>query len=258
MKLTKNKTAQCLFIALSLSVSTAAHADFGISVGVTNSNNEYKKSKKKKVELDALLGLQYRGEKFNMDKGVISYDFTDSNKYGLEVIATSRNGGFKAKDSNTFKGMKERDGSLDIGGRAIIDTGFLGSVVIDVTKDFNKSKGFEAGVKLGGISPHAPHWTGERTIKVAPTAGLRFKSKKMVDYYYGVKGSEATSSRKAYKGKSAITPFLGIEAQANMTKHFTLHGGLGVMKQGSAIRNSPLTSDKKYQGVASIGVTYWF
>lgn len=258
MKLTKNKTAQCLFIALSLGVPAVAHADFGLSLGASGSHNEYKKSNKEKAELDVLLGLEYRGEKFNMDKGVMSYDFTDSNKYGLEVIVTSKNEGFDAKDRDIFKGMKDRNASVDIGGRAIIDTGVLGSAVIDVTKDFSRNKGFEAGVKLGGLSPHAPHWTGERTFKVSPTAGFRFKSKKTVDYYYGVKSSEATSTRKAYKGKSAITPFLGVEAQANMTKHFTLHGGLGVMRHGSAIRNSPLTSNKKYQGVASVGVTYWF
>lgn len=251
----KIKVTKAIVTAVLLGASASASADFGVSAGVNNYNKEYKGSK----SASFTAGPAYRGDKFNIDKGVFSYDFLDSNQYGLEAILTAKNGGYKSSDSDTFKGMDKRKASVDVGARAIIDTGtFLGSAVVDVTKDLRLSHGISAGVKLGGISPHAPHWTGEKTVYIVPTVGFRYDSKKTVDYFYGVKSSEATSSRKAYNGKSTFSPFIGVEGQANLSKHFTLHGGLGVKKQGNGIRNSPLTRDNKYQGVASLALTYWF
>lgn len=253
MKFKKKNTVQLLIVAISFSLPAAAHADFGVSVGAGNAE-EYKGLDD---EARILLGLEYRGDKFNMGKGGISYDFTDSNKYAVEALISSKNSGYEDKDSKTLKGMDDRDPSIDIGGRVIVDTG-LGPAVIELTKDVNASKGYEAGIKLGGIAPHAPHWTGEREVKFAAAAGLRYQSKKVVDYYYGVKNSEVTASRKAYKGKSAITPYIGVEAQANLTKHISINGDIGVTRRANSIRNSPLIDDDKYQAVANIGFTYWF
>lgn len=255
MKIIVKKTLPLLAIATSLSLlSPIAHADWGVGLNAGGGSKVYKNEKNKFIGL----GINYRGDKFNIDKGTMSYDLTNSNDYALEVIATSNNLGFVAKDNKTFKGMSKRKTSIDIGARAIIDTGLMGSAVIDVTKDVHASKGFEANIKLGGISPHAPHWTGEKTVNVAAVAGLNYKSAKVVDYHYGVKASEATSTRAAYKAKSALTPYVGVEAQANMNKNFTINGGIGFAKRAKSIRNSSITNDKKYDFGANVGFTYWF
>lgn len=230
-----------------------AHADFGIRAGVANTN-DYKNLDH---DVSVLVGLEYRGEKFNISKEGISYDFTNSNKYAIEALLTSKNSGHEDKDSKTFKDMDDRNPSLDIGGRVIVDTG-IGPAVFDVTKDVNASKGYEAGIKFGGIAPHAPHWTGKKEVKFAAAASLQYQSKDVVDYYYGVKNSEVATGRKAYKGKSALTPYIGIEAQANLTKHISINADLGVTKRASSIIDSPLTDDKEYQAIAKIGFTYWF
>jgi outer membrane scaffolding protein for murein synthesis (MipA/OmpV family) len=154
--------------------------------------------------------------------------------------------------------MTERDLSIDLGGRVIVETGFLGTAVVDVTKDIHSSKGIDAGIKFGGIAPNAPHWTGEKQVTVAAVGGVRYQSDKVIDQYFGVKNTEVTADRSAYKGKSATTPFIGFEAQANLTPHITIDGGLGVSKTATSIRNSALTDDKKYALAADIGFTYWF
>ena len=256
MKCNNSHQKSTLLIALSLSLlSTVSYADWGVRLGANNELKQYDVSKNK---INAGLGLEYRGDKFNMSNDGISYDLTNSDKHAIELLLTSKNDGFKASDDKLFKGMSERDASINIGARGIIDTGMLGNAVIDATRDVNASKGFEVGLKLGGISPHAPHWTGERKVKVAAMGGLRYQSAKVADYYYGVKNSEATASRKAYKAKSAVTPYIGVDAQANLTKHITLDGGLVVSKRAKSIRNSPLTNNKKYQLGANIGLSYWF
>ena len=253
MSLQKNKSMKAIVSAVLLGLAASASADYGVSIGTYN--GEYKKGAKANISI----GPAYRGDKFNIDRGVFSYDFLDSNQIGLEAVLSSKNGGYKSGDHKTFKGMDKRKASVDAGARAIIDTGtFLGSAVVDVTKDFRLSHGISADMKLGGVSPHAPHWTGEKTFYVVPTAGVRYDSKKTVDYFYGVKASEATSNRKAYKGKSSFSPYIGVEGQANLSQHFTVNGSVRVMKRGNGIRNSPLTSNKKYQGVAELGLTYWF
>lgn len=253
MKLKTKNTKQLLIVAISLSLSAVAHADFGIRAE-TGKVEEYKDPDK---DVQLLLGLEYRGEKFNMGKSGISYDFTNSNKYAAEVLLSSKNYGYEASDSKTFSGMKKRNPSLDLGGRFIMDTR-VGPAVLDVTKDVNSSKGFEAALKLGGITPHAAHWTGERNVTVAPAIGVRYQSAKTVDYFYGVKKTEATSARSAYKGKSAVTPFIGLEAQANITPHFSVNADLGVSKRAKSIKDSPLTNNKDHELGANIGITYWF
>ena len=255
MKLTNTQKAvtQRLVAAITVALSINAYADFGISANVAN-ENDYKDLDDK---ASLSLGIEYRGDNFNMGKDGISYEFIDAGKYTVELLATSKNHGFEAKDGKNFTGMDKRKTSIDLGGRVIVNTG-IGPVTLDATRDVNASKGYEAGIKVGGIAPHPPHWTGERMLTVAAAAGLRYQSKKVVDYYYGVKNAEATASREAYQGKSAITPYLGIEAQADLTKHMSITGNLGVTKQPNAIRNSPLAQDKEYQPEAKVGFTYWF
>ncbi len=255
MKINNHKLLATTAIAISFGLLTSvASADWGVGIAAGGGNKVYKNESNKRIGI----GINYRGENFNIDKGTMSYDLTNSNGYALEVIATSNNGGFESKDNKTFKGMGKRKTSIDIGGRAIIDTGIMGTGVIEVTKDVHASKGFEANIKLGGISPHAAHWVGQKQVNIVPVIGLNYKSAKVVDYHFGVKNSEATSTRAAYKGKSAITPYIGIEAQANMSKNFTIEAGLGLSKRASSIRNSSITNDRKYDLGASVGFTYWF
>ncbi len=261
-KLTIKSDKTLLIIAASFALlSTPTYADWGVGMDISNEPTQYKDSENKKTykRLQGFLNLQHRGDKFNMDRD-ISYDFTNSNKYAVEAFATFKNQGFKAKDNKTFKGMGKRKTSTDIGVRIIADTGSLGlgSVVFDATKDVHASKGFEAKLKVGGIAPHAPHWTGEKKFTVSTVASLKYQSSKVVDYYYGVKSSEATATRKAYKGKSAVTPYLGVEAQANITPNFSINGGIGFEKRAKSIRNSSITTDRKYLPSANVNFTYWF
>jgi len=250
----KNKKVLLAASIATLLLSNYAYADFGVGAGAST-NNGYKDLDDKGV---LSLGIEYRGDKFNLGRDGISYDFTNSNKYATELLLTSNNYGHRPKYSKkTFGGMDKRKTSIDIGGRVIVDTG-VGPAVFEATKDVHKSKGYEVGLKLGGIAPHAPHWTGKRQVTISPAVGVRYQSSKVANYYYGVKGSEATATRKAYKAKSAVTPFVGLEAQANISPHFSVNADLGVAKRAKSIRNSPLTSDKKYQLGAQLGFTYWF
>lgn len=257
-------TNQSTFTTALLSVSvllgglapTVVHADWSLGLNAYKDNESYR-DKKYKYGL-AILNPKYRGDKFNLDNGTASYDFTNSSDSAIEAIVSNHHSGFRSKDGKTFKGMKKRKPSLDVGARGILNTGVVGPAVVEVTRDFYASKGYEVNAKLGGITPHAPHWTGKREVKVAAMGGVRYQSAKTVDYYYGVKSAESTANRNRYSAKSALTPYIGVEGQVNLSQHVSFDGGLTVSKRADSIRKSPLTNNKKYDVGVNIGFSYWF
>ncbi len=125
-----------------------AHADFGLTLGADNQSQRYDNTKN---DATALLGVEYRGKNFNIDRKGISYDLTDSEnftkKYAIEAILKSKNRGYEADDGRTFTGMDDRDDSVDIGARAVAKTNY-GPVILEMTRDLNASKGYEADLRL--------------------------------------------------------------------------------------------------------------
>ena len=234
-----------------------AHADWGATLELDNEVDRYKKDRRSNNTASLGLGVEYRGEKFNIDSDTISYDFSNKEKYAIEVILKTKNRGFEASDRKIFAGLSERRDSIDVGARGIVNTK-LGPIVMDVTRDLHASKGHDVDIRLGGIAPHSKHWNGKRELKLAGLVGLRYQSEKVVDYHYGVKSNEATASRASYKAKAATTPYVGVEAQFNFNKHVSINAGVVYERRDDAIRNSPLTNEKKDDVLGTIGLTYWF
>jgi len=231
-----------------------AQADWGVSVGANNSQERYKDPKAAAI---ADFEIEYRGEKFNVDRNAVSYDFTNSKQYAIEAILKNNIRGFDADDHKSFNGLKDRDDSIDVGVRGIYNTGF-GPVILEMTRDVNASKGYGADLRIGGIEPHANHWDGKQELKIVGLAGVKYQSDKVIDYHYGVRTNEATATRSAYKGKAATTPYIGFESQFNINKKVTLNAGVIYERRDDSIRNSPLTNQKKSDVLLNLGVTYWF
>jgi len=253
MKITTRRKTLLVTASLMTLVSSV-QADVGITIGADNEINRYEDVKN---DASLLAGIEYRGEKFNIDKEAVSYDFTNSESYAIEAIVKQNNRGFKASDGNLFKGLSKRHDSIDIGARGIIRSTY-GPAIIEVTRDVNASKGYEADLRFGGLYPHNKHWNGKRELSVSPFIGVKYQSDKVVDYHYGVKNNEATVSRSAYTGKAATTPYIGIESQLNLTKRISMQAGLVYEKRDDAIKNSPLTNKKDDDVLFNLGITYWF
>ena len=244
--------------ALFALLPTTASAEWGLGVSMETTQSMYKNNKKgTEIDINATPNVEYRGDRLNLHNGTLSYSVIKADKYVIDVLTTSKNNGYQAKDKNIFKGMKERKASLDMGVRLRADTPYI-PVSLAVTKDIYKVKGTEIGLSLGGIKTSDKHWAGKRSVSIAPVLGANWQSKKVVDYYYGVKNSEATATRKAYKGKAAITPFVGLEAEAKLSKHFSLTGGAKYKHLPRAIRNSSITKNGSGDYQVNLGLSYWF
>ncbi|MCK5813188.1 MAG: MipA/OmpV family protein [Cocleimonas sp.] len=240
--------------------SGIASADWGIGLSGSTVQSEYKHKGKSDSDVGLIVNLhpEYRGERLNLNREGATYNIIKADKYALEVVGKANIRGYKAKDLEVLKGMKERKGSLDAGVRLTAKMPYL-PISLSATTDISRShKGQEVGLKVGGIQPSSTYWTGKRNVSIAAVSGLDWKSKKVVDYYYGVKESEVTADRKAYKGKAAFTPYLGFETEAKLSRHLSITGGATYKHLPKEIRNSPLTRDKKSNYQMNLGVSYWF
>ena len=200
--------------------------------------------------------LEYRGEKFNLDFKSVSYSIYHSGTYNFEIIGKQIYSGYDSSDSSALKGMKDRDGSFDVGGRASVRTPY-GLLSLHVVSDvLGEHKGQEVDLRFG-----APFYqrlwstSGEAQLGLTLSQGVRWQSKDVIDHFYGVKSSEVSSTRHAYDGNSALIPYIGLEPTLSY-EDFTIDGGLRYEWLPSEITDSPIASGNKLR--VRLGLTYWF
>lgn len=229
--------------------SAKGHAEFGFSA--TTHSSHYKGK-------DGYLNLspQYRGEKVNLDESSLSYAIKDSDKYRVELLGQVEARGYDSDSSAEFKGMDDRDPSLGIGGRFSKKTPY-GELSATVTRDISSTHNGEEIDLRFGPKPYETPWQGKRELDVGFLAGVKWQSSDVIDYYYGVKPSEVTNTRSEYKGKTAITPYIGAKAEAVLSKHFTAHANVIYTDLPKEISDSPIV-DGDNDVALTAGLTYWF
>ena len=264
MKPIKNNSLLLTATAISLLILTtstqAAEQSnrFGIGLFADSERSIYDgHSGSDELKMEGTIAFQYRGEKFNADEKSASYKFFDNQKYQIEVIGNHGERGYQASDSSNLTGMSERKSSIDLGGRVSTKTG-MGTVSFEATTDVSgRHKGQEADLKISqGLFRQGPK-ASPRSVSVDLEAGVKWQSNEVVDYYYGVKGSEATATRSAYAGKDAITPYVGLTARTNIMKHVTFDIGAVYKHYPDEITNSTIV-DKDHDVKFNAGLTYWF
>ncbi|MGB1311958.1 MAG: MipA/OmpV family protein [Leucothrix sp.] len=263
MNSTKTKTLM-LSAAIGLSLMSAnTQADeqpnrFGIGLFADNSLSIYDgHADDNELKMSGGINFQYRGENFNLDENTASYKFFDNDKYNIEIIGAFEDRGYQASESKKLLGMDNRSNSVGLGGRLSTKTN-LGTVSLAATGDVsNKHKGKEVDLKVSqGLFRKGPK--GEpRSLSVELQAGVKWQSDDVVDYYYGVKSSEATATRAAYSGQDAITPYVGVTARTNLMERVTFDVGMIYKHYPDEISKSPIV-DKDHDLELKTGLTYWF
>jgi outer membrane protein len=97
----------------------------------------------------------------------------------------------------------------------------------------------------------------ERKFQVTPHASMIRQDAKLVDYYYGVRASEATAARPEYKGKSTTETQFGVRFGYLMTPNQKFILDVSDAHFGSGITNSPIV-DKKTTPAFQLGYLYSF
>jgi outer membrane scaffolding protein for murein synthesis (MipA/OmpV family) len=158
--------------------------------------------------------------------------------------------GYKGSDSWALTGMSHRKESVWLGGVVEWDAGW-GDVSASWTGDASgRSKGQQVGLALERDIPLG-------ALQFTPRIAATWQDRDFVDYYYGVRASEARPGRAAYAGKSAINTELGVRAQYSLTPKQTVFLDLSANRVGSAIQDSPIV-DRTWLPAVRAGYLYRF
>ena len=171
---------------------------YGIGIGV--SQEIYKGYDRRFIPLPI---LGYRGDKLSIYGPFISYELLELSDLEMVIKTAPRFQGFDESDSDIFKGMTERDISMDVGADIKyerenwkLSVGFMHDL-------FNKSDGYELSAKVAKAFRFGP-------VFVEPNLSVSHLDNNHVNYYYGVRENEISKDRDFYQGKSALNKTIGV------------------------------------------------
>jgi outer membrane protein len=194
--------------------------------------------------------VNYVGDRLSMVGGTLSYKLLTSNGLELSVIGQGRDEGFDADDSNAVAGMDQREGGFDAGLNLTVG-GLWGAVQVSMLSDITEtSEGSELDLRYG-----YPLQSGLWTLE--PAIGATWKSKQLVDYYYGVADSEARLGRSAYQGEAALNTYAEFVVAYKLSRQWMLVGGVEVSQLDDSIKNSPII-DEDYELTSYSAMLYSF
>nr|WP_254609839.1 MipA/OmpV family protein [Burkholderia lata] len=155
--------------------------------------------------------------------------------------------GYKGSDAPILNGMENRRGAFWYGPALSWGTGFgtlSGTFLFGGNKGERAKIGFEKAFALGQFS-------------ITPHIGAEWLSNKYVDYYYGVRPSEARAGRAAYSAGSTVNVSAGTRIDYRPTKQQTIFLDVGVSRLGDAITDSPIVG-RRFVPEARVGYMYRF
>ncbi len=179
-----------------------------------------------------------RYKDFYSDGTSFGYIFRELKQANLELSAVlkPRFMGYHSDDSATLAGMEDREWSLDGGLRVAWDNDYF-------------------LLKLTGLADLTNEHQGQEFSAVAskelfaglitPRVGVKWQSDDIVDYYYGVLGSEATGTRAAYKGDSTVNFLAGATVAVPIGEKWTAILDFEYENLGSEIQDSPIVDSEE-------------
>lgn len=147
--------------------------------------------------------IGYRGERLRIFGPFVDYSLGRQGSVDFSVKLQPRFAGYDETDSDVFDEVDERKSSLDFGfGTTLQKQNWkLGlSAVADI---LGRSNGSEIELSVSKVMRYGP-------VFIEPLVSLNHLDSKLVDYYYGVTASEATSSRPQYEADSAVNASVGV------------------------------------------------
>ncbi len=196
--------------------------------------------------------IEYQAVGWSAGTSGISVDLYGTEESPLSIAAILATGGesFDEGDSKHFKGMKKRKSSVDLGLALEYDSGpgtMSASILADVSsnhKGYVLDLGYTQAISvLGGL--------------FQPSVGVEFLSANYTDYYYGVRASESTSTRKHYKAGNSVNPYIGYNYAYPVNKNIRVIHGTTLVYLGKDIKDSSLINrSNTWSTFLGIGYTF--
>ena len=171
--------------------------------------------------------------------------------WGFSLTAQPRTLGYKASDSSYLAGMDERKSTFE-GGLAF-SASYQNAKYIEImllADMLNKYNSWVTRVEIGD-----KYEAGKFTFY--PSIILLYQSRKFVDYYYGVKQTEATSNRPAYSPSDGLEYGAQTYIKYPFTKDLSALINVRYDILPKSAKDSPLT-DKNYIYSGLFSLIYTF
>ena len=220
---------------------------FTLGLGAVFSSNPYRGADSEFIPLPL---LTYEGERFFVRGTNAGYHLLKKPGLTLSLLGNYRMAGYDSSDSAFLQGMADRDGTLEAGLQASLSTPlgrFRATVLSDILDEHN---GHEAKLTFSKRLPVQNHF-------VSPFVSVIWQSGQLVDYYYGVRATEATIARPAYEVDSSILMQLGLMTNYMLNEQWSLSGRIAVTRLADEISDSPIIKDELVTG-AFVGIGYRF
>lgn len=230
--------------------------EWGLGLGVITKQDAYK-GIKRDTQLVPVLRFENEYVEFfglGLEVKLPSVKLGEGNQIKFGLVGEFDMSGYEAKDAKKtpiLAGMKDRKGGLWAGAKATWETEFI-SLSAEMAADVSghsKGRRFSLGLEkewhLGGNTMLIPYATAHRL------------DDKYVDYYYGVRASEATTGRAAYAGKGGLNLDIGLRALHQFDEHHSVLIDVGVTRLAKQIKASPLVGRSNTSQVI-LGYVYNF
>lgn len=230
-----------VLMALTLFPHEGAAGEWGVGVGIALNQAPHRG-----VDTDIVGGPFpfYEGERLSVGFGSMSYRLINSDKLQFSLLGRARFDGYDPDKSSALSGMQKRDPSFDVGFSA--GTGGLwGIASLTVSGDaLGVHKGFEVSA-LYEYPIQLRRWT------IVPSVGVNWRSAELIDYYYGVRATEASSSRAQYNGRAATNVSVGLSGAYKINGHWSAIGGVEYVRLSDSIQSSPIIESNHEASVFS-------
>lgn len=241
------KNALALLLAAAATPAMADEVKWGIGLGGVLEDAGYKDVGS---ETNFLPVFYIETERFRLVGPSAAFELYSGSDFELSLVGQYRSDGYEAADGDIFNGMEDRDGSVDVGLEAEYETDF-GDFELGVLADASGThKGHE--VSLAYSIP----FTLSRGV-ISPYVAYELQSSKLVDYYYGVRESEATAWRPFYKPGSTNNVEVGINSEWLFGDRHGFVANVSFAKRGREIEDSPLI-DSANETSLTLGYVYRF
>lgn len=187
----------------------------------------------------------------NAEVRLSQLQINDTQPVDFSLVGQYDFSGYDADDSRVFDGMSDRKSSFWAGAKVQWHTDLVNVHAEWLADVSGNSKGQRLNLGLERT------WRLDDHITLTPHVTAMWQDKKYVDYYFGVRDSEARMDRAAYAGKSALNTELGVRGNYMFDKHHSLFLDIKATSLASEIKDSPLV-DRSTENSALFGYLYRF
>lgn len=228
-------------------------ASWGLGLGVATTQQAYREIDRDTLALPL---LQFENQYVRLmgpsvEVKLPGLRISDTQRLQFGLTAKYDRSGYKAKDSPFLAGMAEREGGIWVGGQVewINDWAKVSAKWTADASGNSKGQQFSLGLERS--------WRIGQQVVLSPRVVATWQDSKTVDYYYGVRASEARPGRAAYRGESGVNTELGLRSMYLFDRQHSVFLDVGVTRLNSKIKNSPLV-DRSSESNVFLGYMYRF